>query len=95
MIIILYYYICGRSVCVRVCVRLSTYVHPNVGLCADACVYASVGALMCVYGRALVYACVCALVSGAAHVFVNAFSCACGRSCICACGCRRAYNMPV
>ena len=44
MIIILYYYICRRSVYGRVCVRVCAYVHANVGLCADECVYTSVQA---------------------------------------------------
>ena len=66
MIIILYYYICRRSVYVRVCV--STYVHVNVGLCADECVYTSVrewGAhvrgcvCMCVRVRLRQWGCVC------------------------------------
>ena len=47
MIIILYYYICRRSVYIRVCVRVGTYVHANVCLCADECVYTSVRAWGC------------------------------------------------
>ncbi len=51
MIIILFYYICGCSVCarvwVRVCGRVCTYVHANIyahvsaGPCAYACAYVS------------------------------------------------------
>ena len=46
--------LCRRSVYVRVCVRVCTYVHANVGLCADECVYTSV----CVCGCSCAYMCV-------------------------------------
>ena len=38
MIIILYYYVCGRSVCMRVCPYVCMYVHSNVNayVCAGA-----------------------------------------------------------
>ena len=55
MIIILFYYICRLSVYVRVCVRVFMYVHANVGLCANECVYTGVRvwgclcACMCVH----------------------------------------------
>ena len=39
MIIILYYYKCGRSVCVRVCASVHAYVY--AGGCAHACAYAT------------------------------------------------------
>ena len=44
MLIMLYHYICGSGVCVRVCVRACTYEHANVYayVCAYACSSASV-----------------------------------------------------
>ena len=68
MIIISYYYICRLSVYVRVCVRVWTYVHANICLCADECVYTSARvwgcscACMCVHYCLHVRACALASV---------------------------------
>ena len=75
MIIILYYYICRRSVYVRVCV--STYVHVNVGLCADECVYTSVRE----WG-AHVRGCVCISVCMCVRVRLRQWGCVCEGMCV-------------
>ena len=57
MLIILYYYICGHGVCLRMCVRACTYEHANVHAYVGA--YTHVSTRVCVFEGAHVPVCIC------------------------------------